>query len=132
MHPFEDAAKGKARELSKLDSPLVFLSYFGTASRPAPVRYLVRRLRRAMPHAKLMVGFWMLDGDRKKIEEWTKAVGADYGVASLREAAAAIVGEALGEDGTSSDAQSVAAERVQEVPEARVALAAAGRATASG
>jgi hypothetical protein len=38
----------------------------------------------------------MLADDRKKVEEWTKAVSADYGVTSLREALAVIVAEAGG------------------------------------
>jgi predicted PurR-regulated permease PerM len=96
VQPFADIATPKNLRIASTDSPLVFLSYFGTASKPAPVRYLVRRLRRMMPHAKFMVGFWMLGDDRKKVEEWTSAVGADFGVTSLKEATAAIVAEASG------------------------------------
>ena len=97
VQPFADIATPKNLRIASTDSPLVFLSYFGTASKPAPVRYLVRRLKRMMPNAKFMVGFWMLGDDRKRVEEWTKAVGADYGVTSLKEATAAIVAEAAGE-----------------------------------
>jgi hypothetical protein len=107
VQPFADIATPKSLRIASMDSPLVFLSYFGTASKPAPVRYLVRRLKRMMPNAKFMVGFWMLGDDRKKVEEWTKAVGADYGVTSLREATAAIVTEA----GAASAVEEVPAER---------------------
>jgi hypothetical protein len=96
VQPFSDIATPKNLRVASTDSPLVFLSYFGTASKPAPVRYLVRRLKRMLPNAKFMVGFWMLGDDRKKVEEWTRAVGADYGVTSLKEATAAIVAEASG------------------------------------
>jgi len=96
VQPFADIASPKTLRIAVPDARLVFLSYFGTASKPAPVRYLVRRLRRLMPNAKFMVGFWTLGEDRKKVEEWTKAVGADYGVTSLKEATAAIVAEAGG------------------------------------
>lgn len=98
VQPFADVATPKNLRIAATDSPLVFLSYFGTASRPAPVRYLVRRLKRMMPQAKFMVGFWMLGDDRKKVEEWTKAVGADYGVTSLKEATAAVVAAASGDE----------------------------------
>ncbi len=97
VQPFSDIASPKTMRVAVSDAPLVFLSYFGAASKPAPVRYLVRRLRRLMPNATFMVGFWALGEDRKKVEEWTKAVGADHGVASLREALAAIVAEAGGD-----------------------------------
>jgi predicted PurR-regulated permease PerM len=97
VQPFADIASPKTLRIAVPDAPLVFLSYFGTASKPAPVRYLVRRLRRLMPNATFMVGFWALGDDRKKVEEWTKAVGADHGVASLREALAVIVAEAGGD-----------------------------------
>lgn len=107
VQPFADVATPKSMRIASMDSPLVFLSYFGTTSKPAPVRYLVRRLRRMMPNAKFMVGFWMLGDDRKKVEEWTKAVGADYGVTSLREATAAIVTAA----GTPSAVEEMPAER---------------------
>ncbi len=108
VQPFSDIASAKTMRVAVSDAPLVFLSYFGTASKPAPVRYLVRRLRRLMPNATFMVGFWALGEDRKKVEEWTKAVGADHGVASLREALAAIVAEAGG------DAMPMPAEIVEE------------------
>ena len=100
VQPFTDIATPKNLRIAstKAHSPLVFLSYFGTASKPAPVRYLVRRLKRVLPNAKFMVGFWTLGEDRTKVEEWTKAVGADdRASASLKEATAAIVAEAAGE-----------------------------------
>jgi hypothetical protein len=108
VQPFADIASPKTIRIAVPDAPLVFLSYFGTASKPAPVRYLVRRLRRLMPNATFIVGFWALGDDRKKVVDWTKAVGADHGVTSLREALAAIVAAAGG------DSMPVAAETVEE------------------
>jgi predicted PurR-regulated permease PerM len=108
VQPFADIASPKTIRIAVPDAPLVFLSYFGTASKPAPVRYLVRRLRRLMPNATFIVGVWALGDDRKKVVDWTKAVGADHGVTSLREALAAIVAAAGG------DSMPVAAETVEE------------------
>lgn len=96
VQPYADVASAKGLRVDSTDSPVVLLSYFGTASKPAHVRYLVRRLRRAMPAARFVAGYWMLGEDRRKVEDWTKAVGADLGVTSLREALAAIVAEATG------------------------------------
>jgi predicted PurR-regulated permease PerM len=95
VQPFTDVVTAKGFKVDTTDARLVCLSYFGTASKPAHVRYLIRRLKRLMPHAKLVAGFWMLGEDREKVEEWTQAVGADFGASSLAEATAIVVGQAL-------------------------------------
>ena len=48
-----------------------------------------------MPHAKFLAGFWMLGEDHTKVEDWREAVGADFVAASLAEATALVVAEAL-------------------------------------
>jgi hypothetical protein len=48
-----------------------------------------------MPHAKFLAGFWMISEDRTKVEEWRQAVGADFVAASLSDATALVVAEAL-------------------------------------
>jgi predicted PurR-regulated permease PerM len=98
VQPFTDVATTKRFKVETTDAPLVCLSYLGSTSKPVHVRYLVRRLKRVMPRSQFMVGFWMLDDDDKKVEEWTKAVGADHGVTSLAQATARIVALARGED----------------------------------
>jgi hypothetical protein len=94
VQPFT-VVSAKGFKVDTTNARLVCLSYFGTASKPAHVRYLIRRLKRLMPHAKLVAGFWMLGEDREKVEEWTQAVGADFGATSLAEATAMVVGQAL-------------------------------------
>jgi predicted PurR-regulated permease PerM len=96
VQPFADVASAKGFKLDTVDAPLVCLSYFGTASKPAHVRYLVRRLKRVMPDAKLLAGFWMLGEDEKeKIEDWRVAVGAHFAAASLTEALRICVRESM-------------------------------------
>jgi hypothetical protein len=51
VQPFADVATAKGFRLDTTDAPFVCLSYFGSASKPAHVRYLVRRVKRAMPEA---------------------------------------------------------------------------------
>jgi hypothetical protein len=96
VQPFADVGSAKGLKVDVTDAPLVCLSYFGAAAKPAHVRYLIRRLKRVMPQSKFLACFWMLGEDRDKIEEWTKAVGADFGATSLVEAMAIVVNEALG------------------------------------
>jgi predicted PurR-regulated permease PerM len=87
VQPFADVATARGFRLDTTDAPFVCLSYFGSASRPAHVRYLVRRVKRAMPEAKILAGFWMLgDEDGEKAKEWRLAVGAQFAATSLTEA----------------------------------------------
>jgi predicted PurR-regulated permease PerM len=100
VQPFADVASAKGFKVDTTDARLVCLSYFGAAAKPAHVRYLIRRLKRLMPHAKFVAGFWMLGADPEKVEDWRKAVGADFGAASLADATAIVVAEATAAQGT--------------------------------
>jgi hypothetical protein len=95
VQPFADVASAKGFKVDTTDSRVVCLSYFGATSKPVHVRYLIRRLKRVMPHAKFLAGFWMLGEDDTKVEDWREAVGADFVAASLAEATALVVAEAL-------------------------------------
>jgi hypothetical protein len=76
VQPFTDVATARSFKIDAPDASLVCLSYFGSAGNPAHVRYLIRRLRRVMPNARFLAGFWMLFGQDEKAEEWRAAVGA--------------------------------------------------------
>jgi hypothetical protein len=96
VQPFADVASVKTFKIDALDAPLVCLSYFGAIANPAHVRYLIRRLKRLMPHAKFLAGYWMLGEDPDKGEEWRAAVGAHFVATSLTDAVAICVREARG------------------------------------
>jgi hypothetical protein len=49
-------------------------------------RYLVRRLKRRFPHARLMVGFWGMEADDGRYADAIEATGCEMIAASLREA----------------------------------------------
>jgi predicted PurR-regulated permease PerM len=51
---------------------MVCLSYLDTTS-PAHIRYTIRRLRRRLPNAKILLGFWMGEGDIATLQETVKA-----------------------------------------------------------
>ena len=88
VQPFTDVATARSFKIDAPDTPLVCLSYFGSAGNPAHVRYLIRRLRRVMPNARFLAGFWMLLGQDEKAEEWRAAVGAHLVATSLAQAVA--------------------------------------------
>jgi predicted PurR-regulated permease PerM len=73
---------------------LVCLSYVGITS-PAHLRYAVRRLRRKLPHASIMVGCWA-EGV-VNIDELRETAKADLFATSLREAAQIVVSMAQGQ-----------------------------------
>jgi predicted PurR-regulated permease PerM len=94
VQPFTDVATARSFKIDAPDAPLVCVSYFGSAGNPAHVRYLIRRLRRVMPNAQFLAGFWMLLGQDEKAEEWRAAVGAHLVATSLSQAVAVCTSEA--------------------------------------
>jgi predicted PurR-regulated permease PerM len=56
------------------------------ASGPAHMRYSVRRLRRKMPKATIILGCWMKDMDPEALEKFRDGAKADLAAASLGEA----------------------------------------------
>jgi predicted PurR-regulated permease PerM len=64
---------------------IVCLSYLD-ASSPAHMRYSVRRLRRQLPMATIMLGCWAEDIDAEQLEELRVAAKADTAAKSLSEA----------------------------------------------
>jgi predicted PurR-regulated permease PerM len=94
VQPFADVASGKALMIGARDAPLVCLSYFGEVGNPAHVRFLIRRLKRLMPKAKFLAGYWLLGEDPGKGEDWKTAAGAHFVATSLTEGVAVCVREA--------------------------------------
>jgi hypothetical protein len=64
---------------------LVCLSYLDT-SNGAHIRYAVRRIRRILPRAVIMVGCWSLDDDAARLDALREATKADLICANFREA----------------------------------------------
>ena len=114
VQPFADVSSARSFKVDALDARLVCLSYFGAASSPVHVRYLIRRLRRVMPVAKLLACFWMLDPDDSKLEEWRVSVGADL-VASSLVSAARICLMAAARDTMEGGEEEMEAARAQEL-----------------
>jgi predicted PurR-regulated permease PerM len=81
------------RGLARLEAgglKLVCVSYFGAATGLARARYLVRRLKRRFPGARVVACLWGM-GDDRNIAEGTLAAGADLVVGTLKEAVEAAV-----------------------------------------
>ena len=65
---------------------MVCVSYLDISGAPSHLRYLIRRLRRKLPHAPVLVGLWPSDDEVLKEERVRAIIGADYYATSLREA----------------------------------------------
>ena len=72
---------------------LACLSYLEPGSFANP-RYLVRRLRRRLPRAKIFVGFWTLTAQEAEERDALAATRADLVVTSLRQAVEQVVNAA--------------------------------------
>jgi hypothetical protein len=94
------------------------LSYLEPGSFTNP-RYLVRRLRRRLPQAKIVDGFWTLTAQEVEERDALAATRADCVVTSLRQAVEQVVSAAR---------QAAAVDLEGEIPAPTVALLA----TASG
>ena len=78
------------------------------ASGPAHMRYSVRRLRRKLPKATIILGCWMKDMDPEALEKLRDGAKADLAAASLGEALKLCIEATTGQEGraqTSSEDQ---------------------------
>ena len=71
------------------EASLVCLSLISTSS-PARARFLVRRIRRRAPRARILVGFWASPTREVAVEEMSRATTAQAVAFSLRDAVATI------------------------------------------
>ena len=70
---------------------MVCVSYLDISGSPAAVHYLIRRLRRRLPQAPIVVGLWPEDDPTLRDDRAKAVLGADYYATSLGEAVEACV-----------------------------------------
>ena len=86
--PYEQTRRAASSTALQTDARIICISSFeGSQSGALPVRYLIRRWRRALPDARFLACFWQPDQDAAKMEELRKKVGADLIATSLKDAA---------------------------------------------
>jgi hypothetical protein len=83
--PSEAVATENIFRLDVTDVDLVCLSYLEPGGF-TNARYLVRRLRRKLPNAQIIAGFWMLSEADAKQRDALRESGADLVVTSLGQA----------------------------------------------
>ncbi len=86
--PYNETRRAANSNALRTNARIICISSFeGSQSGSLPVRYLIRRWRRALPDARVLACFWQPDHDAGKLEELRKKVGADLIATSLKEAA---------------------------------------------
>lgn len=84
--PHEASSREAIALLDVSEVTMVCICYLDISGFPSHLRYLIRRLKRKLPHASILVGLWPPEDDVLKEERVRTIIGADYYVTSLREA----------------------------------------------
>lgn len=109
--PNEALSAGNIVSLEASKAKLVCLSYLATGGSPAPIRYLVRRLRRILPEGALvLVGYWADEGMVGPLKALQATAEADAYATSLEEAAQFCVDAARGQVTAAKEAEAPAAQ----------------------
>ncbi|UWU75476.1 AI-2E family transporter [Bradyrhizobium huanghuaihaiense] len=94
IEPSTAASSSNIFGLDTANIRIVCVSCLGSGS-PAHLRFLLRRLRRKMPHASLLVGLWGSTKDSEDEESLDdETIGADFYAKSLRKAVELCIEEA--------------------------------------
>lgn len=96
--PYEAVSRTNIRSLDAQAVAMACISYLDIGGNPAHLRYLLLRLRKRLPEARLLVGLWPAKASNMDGSGLGGQPGADYYVSSLREAMDACFAEARGTD----------------------------------
>jgi len=84
--PHEASSREAIASLDVSEITMVCISYLDISGAPSHLRYLIRRLKRKLPNAPILVGLWPSDDEVLKEERVRAMIGADYYATTLREA----------------------------------------------
>ena len=84
--PHAALARGRVADIDTSAAKLVCVCYLDLSGAPAHVRYLLRRLRSALPKLPVVAGFWPVDDAVHGDDALRGHVGADHYVTNLQEA----------------------------------------------
>jgi len=84
--PYQAASREEIDTLDVTGIAMVCISYLDISGSPSHLRYLMKRLRRRLPDAPILVGLWPSEDDALRDDRVRAVIGADYYSTSLREA----------------------------------------------
>jgi predicted PurR-regulated permease PerM len=94
--PHAAVSRSAILELDPAGVKMICIAYLRISGSPAHLRYLLKRLRRRVPGAPILIGLWPAEDAILTDETLRAAIGADHCVASLREAVIRCLAEATG------------------------------------
>jgi predicted PurR-regulated permease PerM len=83
--PYEAGSRASIGALDGRGVAMVCVSYLELTGSPSHLRYLLRRLRRRMPEALILVGYWPVEEEVLRDARIRAAIGADYYTSSLHD-----------------------------------------------
>ncbi|MEH3144579.1 MAG: AI-2E family transporter [Methylobacterium frigidaeris] len=83
--PFEAVSRARIDDLDAGEARMICISCLEIVGTPAHLRYLVQRLRRRLPEARMLIGLWSSDDAAIRDSAAHEVLGADHYTASLRE-----------------------------------------------
>lgn len=93
--PHSAVSRSAILEFDPAGVQMVCLTYVGLTGTPAHLRYLQRRLRKRLPNVPVLIGFWSTNDQVLTDKIQHETLGADYCVASLRDAVQSCLSAAM-------------------------------------
>ena len=94
LGPQEAVSRERLPLLDVSEIAMVCVTYLEISGTPSHLRYLVQRLRRRLPHAPIVVGFWSQDDNLVREPTARALIGADYYAISLHDSLECCLGAA--------------------------------------
>ncbi len=88
VEPHQAVSSTNILKLNTEEITVIFLSYLAAEKSPAHVRFLIRRLRRIIPKAVFIAGFWSLDDSEGHGRELSAGAGTELYATNLKQAIA--------------------------------------------
>ena len=92
----EKVSRANIRSFDARPGAMICITYLDIGENPAHVRYLLLRLRARLPDVPLLVGLWPAQDPMLEDSRLHRLVGADFYVATLRQAVEACLAQAHG------------------------------------
>lgn len=114
--PHASISRGRLRDIDPAGVRLVCVIYLDIEGAPAHLRYLLRRLRNALPDAPVIVGLWAIDDAIHSDDALRSHLGADHYATSLQDAREQSLKVAQAAETESESKSEAAVRRDQPVP----------------
>ena len=123
--PYDAVSRAGIARLDVEGVAMVCISYLDISGRPSHLRYVLRRLKQRLPHARFLVGLWPTGEAALLDQDTQRFLGADFYVETLHDAvetclrAAQEASAAQGSQGSEAGTPAETQAGIQAAPPAR-------------